>query len=1271
MATLKLAISQADASPGWKTSWSVDGMEVSAPIMVDGPIARGINTVARDFEKLFEPDALGQSRRPLADPPALRAMGRVLFDTWFAPVWDTVGPRVRAGQHRLLIQSEAAAVLNLPWELVELGDGLPLGCDAAWSLRRTSLPTLVTGGSLDPGPLRIVFLASAPLDQAQLDFEREEDAMLRATSRLGEDVVVYISDTGTFDELADLVASIRPHIVHLSGHGSVDASGRGAFAFEDERGHMDARDAADLATQIFRGSSVRCVVLNACETSRAATSGLCQALTVAGVPLAIGWAAPVADDRATEFAEALYRRLAHGEPLSQAVAHARDAVRRSGTLRHGEVEVQDATFAITQIYCSDDDSQLYDRTAPHRPWQGPRTVHYLLGDGIKGLSEGFVGRRRDVQRLVPPLRDGDVTFVVITGIGGAGKSTLATRAANRLAAAGFEVRPVRAAEGPSAAERGRLTLSKVISSLSDAFLKGGREDLQRLLTSGEIALDQRLRLAVDGLNELRLLIVLDNFEDCLDLDSRRIPDPDLAECYRLLATRLTRGSRVIVTCRYFPEDTPGGQPQVKHVPLHDLDEPATLKFLRRDHVVEGRLGKGELSWELIRDLYQALGGTPGFLVEVRRILESADADDLMAELHGDSAGPIASTRDEYFHRLVLPRLWDARSPGARDLASRLALSELPLPADAVTALADEPGAALAECSRYGIVSELLETDLPTLYAVPGLLRSWMTAPGRLDAEAARATHRHLAHFWKTCFESDRERQLRVGVDTELSACREHSRLGGDPDTFRWATVRLARSLARRAEWRLAYTLLDEIPDGDRDADTLAALGSLEMSFANYSAARANFERARAMSQATGDRSGEATAWHSLATIDVHEGHYPAARANFERALAMRQAIGDRAGEAAAWHQLATIDLREGHYPAARANFERALTMIQSIGDRAGEASTWHGLASVDLDEGRYPDARANFERSLAIKQAIGDRAGEASTWHQLATIDVYEGRYPAARANFKRSLAIKQAIGDRAGEATTWHNLASIDLNEGHYPAARANFERALAMTQAIGDRAGEAATWQQLASIDLGEGHYPAARANFEHALVMHQAIGDRVGEAAAWHNLASVDLNEGHYPAARANFEHALVMRQAIGDRVGEAAAWHNLASIDLNEGHYPAARANFERGLAIHQAVGDRVGEAATFFQLGMLADRLGRTEAGARLVALCWLIHSGVGHGRAESDWRALAGLCGKVGLDESQLNKLLAAVAEAYKTDRGSSLIERAFNPDLGNASAPG
>ena len=87
--------------------------------------------------------------------------------------------------------------------------------------------------------------------------------------------------------------------------------------------------------------------------------------------------------------------------------------------------------------------------------------------------------------------------------------------------------------------------------------------------------------------------------------------------------------------------------------------------------------------------------------------------------------------------------------------------------------------------------------------------------------------------------------------------------------------------------------------------------------------------------------------------------------------------------------------------------------------------------------------------------------------------------------------------------------------------------------------------------------------------------------------------------------------------------------------------------------------------------MLAHRLGCTEAGARLVAVCWMLDKAIGQGNADSDLRTLAGLCSDAGLDKDRLKKLLAEVAEAYRVDRGRSMIERAFNPDAGNARASG
>ena len=495
---------------GWRGEWSVDGRPIGEPIPVEVQAFRAMADLNARFTALFEPGG-GRERnsRPFAEAEALRAMGGLLFATWFEPRRSLVLADLDdAGPHELLVRSPVSEALNLPWELVELAGGRPVGCDAAWSSFRSPLMKApAPGGALRPGPLRVLFVAAAPIDQPLLDYEREEDAMLRATARL-QNVVVHFAEAGSFDELKQLAAECRPHVVHLSGHGAVGPDGQGVFAFEDERGLADDRSADVIVSDVFRGPhGVRCVFLNGCQTSRAATAGLCQSLVAAGVPLAIGWSANVADDRATEFMEEFYKRLVHGKPAPIAATHAREVIRRKGLIRRGGVEFQDPTFALPQVFAPSCDGCAFDPDLPPIPYAGPRTEDTLLPGGIKGLTQGFIGRRREIQRLMPALREGKVTFAVMTGIGGAGKSTLATRAANRLESDGFRVVSVRVQNddrGPK--DAGRALLSRLIGALDDEFLRLDCQDLLGQLTNGNLPFPRRLRLAVKGLNELRLVV---------------------------------------------------------------------------------------------------------------------------------------------------------------------------------------------------------------------------------------------------------------------------------------------------------------------------------------------------------------------------------------------------------------------------------------------------------------------------------------------------------------------------------------------------------------------------------------------------------------------------------------------------------------------------------------------------------------------------------------------------------------------------------------------
>lgn len=1090
MPTLTLGIEPLSDQPGWTGRWSVDGAPAGTPFRVEGEDAATLAAVSQDFLELFE-----SRQRPEVEASALAGLGAALHRLWFAPAWTDLAPRVPASGADLVVASADSSVLDLPWELVEIAPGLSLGCDPGWTLRR--LPPLPGGMALDlpppgAGPLRVLFLAAAPTDQALLDFEKEEDLLLRAAGAEPA-VSLHFAESGSFAELEELVDRVRPHVVHLSGHGDVLADGRGVFAFEDEDGRTDLKTADEIVAGIGRGSGVRCLVLNGCKTSQAATAGLCRALAAAGVPLAVGWSASVADDMATHFAEEIYRRLRAGLPVGRAAAHARQKLQKAGARRVNGVPVQDASFALVQVWGCDGRGELFDRRLPPEKTEGPRTVYALLGDGVKGLSEGFVGRRRQIQALLPLLRRGTARMAVLTGLGGAGKSTLATRAANRLASEGFRVVPVRVPEkAGSPAEAGRQTVVKVIDALERAFVQEKREDLRGQLVHPDLRLEQRLQMAVSGLNGVRLVLVLDNFEDVLDLAARRIADPDLALLYRALATDLTdgvRGSRVLVTCRYLPAEGV----EVLHVPLPDFPASEVRKFLLRGERVEARLSRGEIPLKLFERLTRELGGTPGFLDAVRALLRRIDPEELLADLEGEAAGALTAEREAYLQRILVARLYGLIPGRARTAVSRLALSELPLPAEAIARLTgngeEDELTSLLAAAEYGLVQIFPHEDLPDLYHPPGLLRPWLTDPERLPAAEAAEVHREIAAFWKDVFEAGRSSELRAPIDTGLDACRHHARAGGDPATFRWATVLRSWRLNQRSEWRTARLLLGEIAEEERDAGSLIALAQIEGRLGNPPMARDHLDAARLKVEPGSAEEG--LLWHEIASLNLNQGDYASAMAHLTKALEIRQGLGDRAGQAVTVHQIASIHYLQGEYGPASKIYQEALRISRELGDRAQQANTLHQIASIYLEQGEHGHAMEIFEKALNIREEIRDRAGQANTLHQIASIHFEQGKHESARKIFEKTLLIRQDLGDRAGQAGSSHQIASIYLEQRKYCEAAPLFQYALRISQELGERDREAARLYQLGHIAVQQGYGPEGAQLIAFCWLIDREIG------------------------------------------------------------------------------------------------------------------------------------------------------------------------------------
>jgi tetratricopeptide (TPR) repeat protein len=1225
--TITLSIKESGERPNSTYLFHVllDGKAITSNQSLSLQDSRTVREASRSFGSLFE-----QGYRPEMDADSQRALGKQLFDLWLASSWEKIKAGVPVGALRfLVIASEAPEILNLPWELLLLPDGEFLGINPLFRIRRlpgSGKQLAPFKGELRPRPLRLLFMACSPTDLPELDYEREEEALLRSVA--GQDVAFDSCDLGTFDELKERVNEFKPHVVHLTGHGAV-INGQGHFAFEKEDGTADLVSSENLR-RFLAGSGVQCVFVSGCQSGKApvqSLGGICQGLVGAEVPLAVGWAASIADDLATNFARTFYKTIKNAQPVDRALLQARQEAWKAYQ------GVGDPSWALPVLYSATSQSFIFDPDH-QRPPEEPTRQNLVL-EALPGMKEGhaehFVGRRREQRLLLPALKSGDLQIVIITGLGGSGKSTLATRLARKLENNGFVPIPI------SSSRENPLNSARLLQAFGDSFRQEARkyrrsyapkaDELAALaedLGSAKIPVESRLHDAVIALNEGKFLLILDNFETNMDGASLHILDSEISGFYKYLLENLSGGSRSIITTRYPPSDLLFLPPKVHKEDLSDFSESSFIKILQRDPVVERRIRYGELSLALLSDLHKKFGGTPRFILQIREAIKKMDVNVLEMELAnvklpaGIQLGELQNLRDKYFGDIFTERLYGYLTPESQKALSRAAVYGVPVTLQGLAAAAGEPiDRVKAYAQNWQNRAFAYQDSEKSLWIVYSLLRPWLLE--KLSSEERKNTHKLAGKFLVDMEELNQADELGLTSMDCVMEARSQYLSAEEIESARVLTMRLSGSLILSGFY-----------------DEVRQLNAELLGYKSHPSPMI---------------------WIANAYSD--QGKYDSARCWYQRSL---DASGDSNYKeiAAAWHGLATVDLKKGDYDAAYEKFQKSIAIDKQIGDRISEASTLHNLATIELNKGNYDSAREKFEMVIEIRQQIGDRSGESSALHQLATVDLKKGDYDSALEEFQKSMQISLEIGDRSGEASALNNMATIHLYKGDYDLANKELEKAMKIVQQIGDRVLEASIWNNLATIDLNKGDYDWAHEKFEKVLKVTQEINDPVGEASILSNLAAIDLNKGNYDLARKELEKAVKIMHRIGNRGGEASILYNLATIDMIRGDRNSARGKLEKAIKIMQQIGDRAGEAAAFRQLGILAWEEGRVREGMRLVALGWLINSFIYHVDAQSDVKNLSVMASELGYTQEQLEAMMKEVTEAYGKDRGRGLINAAF-----------
>ncbi len=653
---------------------------------------------------------------------------------------------------------------------------------------------------------------------------------------------------------------------------------------------------------------------------------------------------------------------------------------------------------------------------------------------IREPRSEFVGRHSELVTLATLL---DASrLVTLTGVGGAGKTRLARRAANAYA------------------ERAGVTCWFVpLDTVQDA--RQLPLAVARALPLGEQSARDPLDFIIDVLGDGPALLVLDNCEHVIDPAAALIDDLlDAMPQLRILATSRRRLEL-------------DGE-QAFAVPPLSIDAPAAGQRSDAVALLVARARAADVSFVLgpedhdaAAELCRALDGLPLAIELAASRLSTLSIPDLAGRLssrftllRGASRSAVARQRTL---RAVVDWSHELCTPAQRELWAALSVFTGPFDLPAAVAVTGTGEEAVVDALAELVTQSVVEADRETgRFHLLETIRAY----GKERAEEAglwpRLLRRHLEHFQRRAGEACRlwygpgqaqtietQRAYQAELQTALSTA-----FGGHADT----ALQLFSDL--RYHWGVGGFL----PEGRAWATRVLALPGVDA-------------RRRIPALIT-------AAWLCLLQGDLAEGHD---RLREARELAASAPAVDDGSlvevELRRWE--GTHALFSGEPGRARERFEASIELALGSG-MPDEALLAQFQLTTALSHLREPGAAAPARAALRHSEAIGERWMRALALWSLALAAFVEGDLDGADQMAREALTTETGIDDPVGDCLMLELLSWVD-------AARSPTERSAILLGAAYSR------WRRIGSDIAVHGPQMAAHHDLCVAVVV-----DRLGERA-----------------------------------------------------------------------------------------------------------------------------------------------------------------------------
>ena len=349
-----------------------------------------------------------------------------------------------------------------------------------------------------------------------------------------------------------------------------------------------------------------------------------------------------------------------------------------------------------------------------------------------------------------------------------------------------------------------------------------------------------------------------------------------------------------------------------------------------------------------------------------------------------------------------------------------------------------------------------------------------------------------------------------------------------------------------------------LADSDQElrANVLESLASLQSRVERWSDSLDAHEKALRLYEKSGDKDGQAREWMSVGNTRKRQGSLEKARESYSKALTLATLRENRAMQAACLNNIALLDWEEGRARDAELKLKESVRLAHVAKDDAGEAKGLENLAlilggkrrtsevaSILMESAEAFRRAGELEESKRLKAACAESMGDEGKIDDGMKLCREALDDPALR---KRKGLFQKSSRYDMGDIALLLVLIGLLRESGDIRGADKEIARYESIAESMGDRSLVAKGMMEKALLQEDSGDLDSALKSLENAAKILRSAGDKEGMVAVHIRMGTVAEKMGDDDSATSHYREALRHAELLGNGRALAIAKENIRSL-----------------------------------------------------------------------------------------------------------------------------